>query len=149
MDREGFSRTNRHDTVRILRMQSRIEHAGGWRWFDIAALTAVVVAQVFNARSEDARPRRELAAGSAVAALEITAASDRGDIQLTVDQLGESRQLALLLRPPRFASPVSGARITVSRSQSHTPGHGPGEDGLTPRRGAGHRCTFFVRAQRH
>lgn len=83
----------------------------------IAALTAVVVAEVFNARSEDAiRARaRELAAGSAVtAALEITAASDRGDIRPTVDQLGESRQLAL------FVFDRQGSLLTRERSRGIT-----------------------------
>ncbi|MEP7224477.1 MAG: ATP-binding protein [Actinomycetota bacterium] len=66
----------------------------------IAALTAIVVAQVLTARTEDAiRARaKELAAGSAVtAAVDITAAAERGDIRETVDQLGESQQLALFV----------------------------------------------------
>lgn len=85
----------------------------------IAALTAVVVSQVFNARSEDAiRARaKELAAGSAVtAALEVTAASDRGDIQSTVDRLGASRQLAIFVFDSKGAlrTPVQSRGITVS-----------------------------------
>src|SRR3970282_674605 len=62
------------DTVLILpHMQSRVLSMRWWlalAFASIAALTAVVVAQVFNARSEDAiRVRaRELAAGSAVIA---------------------------------------------------------------------------------
>jgi len=80
----------------------------------IAALTAVAVAQVFNARSEDAiRARaRELTAGSAVtAALEVTSASDRGDIQPAVDQLGESQQLAL------FVFDRQGSPLTPEQSR--------------------------------
>ena len=85
----------------------------------IAALTAVAVAQVFNARSEDAiRARaRELTAGSAVtAALEVTSASDRGDIQPAVDQLGESRQLALFVfdRQGSLLTPEQSRGINVA-----------------------------------
>lgn len=83
----------------------------------IAALTAVAVAQVFNARSKGAihAHARELAAGSAVtAALEITAASDKGDIGPTVDRFGESRQLALFVFDSR------GALLTPGRSRGIT-----------------------------
>jgi len=101
-------------------MQSRVLSMRWWlalAFASIAALTAVVVAQVFNARSEDAiRVRaRELAAGSAViAAHEIRVASDRGDIQSTVDQLGESRQLAL------FVFDRQGSLLTRERSRGIT-----------------------------
>ena len=85
----------------------------------IAALTAVTVAQVFNARSKGAihAHARELAAGSAVtAALEITAASEKGDIGPTLDRVGQSRQLALFVFDPQGAllTPVRSRGITVS-----------------------------------
>ncbi|MDH4102110.1 MAG: ATP-binding protein [Thermoleophilia bacterium] len=98
-------------------MQSRILSMRWWlalAFASIAALTAVAVAQVFNARSEDAiRARaRELTAGSAVtAALEVTSASDRGDIQPAVDQLGESQQLAL------FVFDRQGSPLTPEQSR--------------------------------
>ena len=63
----------------------------------IAALTAVVVAQVFTSRSEGAihARARELAAGSAVtAAVELTTAP-RGDLPAKSAELGDARQLAL------------------------------------------------------
>jgi len=101
-------------------MQSRVLSMRWWlalAFAFIAALTAVVVSQVFNARSEDAiRVRaRELAAGSAViAAHEIRVASDRGDIRSTVDQLGQSRELAL------FVFDRQGSLLTRERSRGVT-----------------------------
>jgi signal transduction histidine kinase len=83
----------------------------------IAALTALAVAQVFNARSEAAiRERaRELAAGSAVtAALDISNASSASEIQATAATLAESRALSL------FVLDENGSLVTPERSRGIT-----------------------------
>lgn len=80
----------------------------------IAALTALAVAQVFNARSEDAiRERaRELAAGSAVTvALEISKASSVAEIRSTTSDLEQSRALSL------FVLDDEGSLLTPERSR--------------------------------
>ena len=83
----------------------------------IAALTALAVAQVFNARSEAAiRERaRELAAGSAVtAALELSNASSPAEIRSTASDLEQSRALSL------FVLDSEGSLLTPERSRGIT-----------------------------
>lgn len=79
----------------------------------IAALTAVVVAQVFTSRSEDAiRARaRELAAGSAVTAAAELAAVQASDIPSSAAELGDARQLAL------FVFDSNGNLLTPDRAR--------------------------------
>jgi signal transduction histidine kinase len=82
----------------------------------IAALTAVVVAQVFTSRTEDAiRARaRELAAGSAVTAATGLAAVSAQDIPATAAELGNARQLAL------FVFDSEGNLLTPDRTRGVT-----------------------------
>jgi two-component system sensor histidine kinase VicK len=83
----------------------------------IAAFTALAIAQVFTARSEDAiRARaRELAAGSAVtAALEISTASTRPEVRTLAATLAESRDMAL------FVLDEQGSLMTPARARGVT-----------------------------
>ena len=83
----------------------------------IAALTALAVAQVFNARSEAAiRERaRDLAAGSAVtAALEISKAPSAAAIRTAASDLEQARALSL------FVLDREGSLLTPERSRGIT-----------------------------
>jgi len=80
----------------------------------IAALTAIAVAEVFSARSEDAiRERaRELTAGSVLtAALEISDATTLDEVRARTAELGSARRIAL------FVFDEDGTPITPERAR--------------------------------
>ena len=84
----------------------------------IAALTAVAVAQVFNARSEAAIRERasELTAGSVVTAgLEISDATTLGQVRARARELGEARRMAFFVldEDGRLITPAQARGISL------------------------------------